>query len=462
MDHAEAPGLGGDILCLDQPAAVPSGGLAGDGLGPPAIQLPAYQRQAVANPARFTWNCWARQTGKSFAFSLRRLLRGLARRRNQIILSAGERQSREVMEKVRMHCQALKIHSELRGEGFYRGTSFRQLEVRLPGDIRVIGLPANPMTARGYSGDVFLDEFAMHRDDDAIWASLFPSLLRGEGELDVASTPRGQKNFFYRLKENPRFHHSTLTLAEAVAGGLDVDIEAMRSGIGDELAWRQEFCCDFADEATSFMTYDLIRGCQDGRLETAVDWAALDRPGAVIFAGVDVGRYRDVTAVWLWERMDDTFMTRGVLAMSNASFQEQEAEIARLLEHRGVRRCCIDATGLGLQLSEQLAGRFGDHRVEGLTFTAALKSELAGRLRVLAERGLLRIPPDETVVDDWHSIARVVTAAGHVRFDADRSSGGHADRFWAAALGLHAADDSGGGLGVVTSGRLAFARKGIW
>lgn len=133
----------------------------------PLVGLLGYQRAAVASDARFTWNCWARQTGKSFAFSLRRVVRGLARRRNQIILSAGQRQSREVMEKVREHCAALRVWSEMHGEGFWRGTSIRKMELRLPGGVRIIGLPANPMTARGFfeREDVFLDEFAMHRDD---------------------------------------------------------------------------------------------------------------------------------------------------------------------------------------------------------------------------------------------------------------------------------------------------------
>jgi len=119
--------------------------------------LLAYQADVVTSPARFTWSCWARQTGKSFTFSLRRLLRGLARRRDQIILSAGERQSREVMEKARMHCVALKIWHRWNGRGTFRGTRLRQLEIRLPGGVRIIGLPANPLTARGfYWGDVLL------------------------------------------------------------------------------------------------------------------------------------------------------------------------------------------------------------------------------------------------------------------------------------------------------------------
>jgi phage FluMu gp28-like protein len=390
------------------------------------------------------------------------VLRGLSRRRNQIILSAGERQSREVMEKVRQHCRALRIWSEWYGYGFFKGTSIRQMEVRLPGNVRIIGLPANPMTARGFTGDVFLDEFAMHADDEAIWSALFPTLLRGEGELDVASTPRGCKNVFYRLLGNARFDHRTVTLEDAVAAGLAVDAGAMRSAIGDEIAWRQEFCCEFVDESTSFMSHALIGQCQDPRLSAAVDWTCLRRSGACVYVGVDVGRFRDVTAIWLWERVSDAFVTRGIEVLQSAPFGEQESVIGRILEQRGVRRCCIDATGLGLHLAERLVERFGEHRVEPVVFTAALKSELAGGLRVAAERGLVRVPVDEAITNDWHSISRVVTGGGHVRFEADRSSGGHADRFWAAALGLHAAGRPVGDAGLVTRGRLAFARDGIW
>ncbi len=428
----------------------------------PVIELLPYQKAALNCDARFTWNCWSRQTGKSFTFALRRVLRGLMRGRNQIILSAGERQSREVMEKVRMHCFALKIWTQLNGQTFFEDTLFRQLEARLPGNVRIIALPANPMTARGFTGDVFLDEFAMHRDDEAIWAALFPTLLRGEGELDVASTPRGCKNMFHRLRSNERFARNTLTLDDAAEQGLDVDAEMMRSAIGDEQAWRQEFRCEFLDETTSFMTHELIRSCQDERLDVGVDWREMARPGADVYVGVDVGRHRDATAIWLWQRRGETFVSQGVEVMQAAPFGEQEAALSRILDQRGVRRCCIDATGLGLHLAERLAERFGEHRVEGVVFTAGLKSQLAGGLRVLAERGLLRIPVDETIANDWHAITRIVTGAGHLRFDADRSSGSHADRFWAAALGVHAADAMAGEAGLETGDKLTFATPGAW
>ena len=77
------------------------------------------------------------------------------------------------------------------GTAFFNDTSLRQLEITLPNGVRIIGLPANPLTARGHTGDVFLDEFAMHAADDAIWASLFPTLLRGDDDLNLASLPLG-------------------------------------------------------------------------------------------------------------------------------------------------------------------------------------------------------------------------------------------------------------------------------
>ncbi len=98
----------------------------------PFFPLLDYQRRDVECEGRFRWNCWARQTGKSFTKSLRRILRGLERGRTQIFLSAGERQSRELMAKARQHCQALKIANDYYDTRFFKNLSIQQLEIALP------------------------------------------------------------------------------------------------------------------------------------------------------------------------------------------------------------------------------------------------------------------------------------------------------------------------------------------
>ncbi|MCA9257224.1 MAG: terminase family protein [Phycisphaerales bacterium] len=429
----------------------------------PWITLLPYQRSAIESRSRFTWNCWSRQTGKSFTFSLRRLIRGLARRRHQIILSAGERQSREVMRKVRMHCQAMRIHSTWSDRPVMEGAALQSLEATLPGGVRILALPANPMTARGFTGDVFLDEFAMHRDDAEIWAALFPTLLRGEGELDIASTPRGRRNLFYRMRDNPQFAVSVVTLRDAIEQGLEANERELREGIDDEFAWRQEFCCEFLDEACAFLSLDMIHRCESDAATTSIDWTLLRLHGAEVFVGIDIGRFRDLTAIWLWRRDDDAYTTIGVMTLENTSFDDQERAIVEILSQRAVRRCCIDATGVSLHLSERLVERFGEHSVTPIVFTSATKSRIASTLRIHAERGVLRIPRDRQIVEDWHSVTRTASVTGHPRFEADRQGNSHADRFWAAALGLTAAEGCGPvGADFLTDGQLRFGGAGIW
>ena len=42
-----------------------------------------------------------------------------------------------------------------------------------------------------------------------------------------------------------------------------------------------------------------------------------------------------------------------------------------------MRRCCIDATGLGMQLAERAQERFGKYYVEGIHFSGPVKEDLA-------------------------------------------------------------------------------------
>jgi len=426
------------------------------------IPLLSYQRADIVSPARFSWCCWSRQIGKSFTKSLRRLLRGIERRRTQIFLSAGERQSRELMIKAQQHCKALNLAARFRGDEFLHGTSFKQLMIELPNGVRVIGLPANPTTARGFTGDVFLDEFAMHRDDREIWAAVFPTVLRGGGELDVASTPKGRDNLFAELRDNDTFTHSVITLEQAIDAGLDIDAEQIRQSMNDDELYRQEFCCEFLDESSAFLTYEQIKQIEDQSLEPAFDLDGLTRCKSDLFCGVDIGRYRDLTVMWVLESSGTLLVTRGVRVTRNEPFRQQSEALHSLLALRAMRRCCIDSGGMGMPLAEAAADKFGSTRVEAVMFTPAVKDDLASRLRLRVEAQSIRIPVDESIRNDWHSVRRSVTTAGPARYETTRSGGGHGDRFWAASLAVRAAQSGTGRIEAVRGHALKFARQGVW
>ena len=114
-----------------------------------------------------------------------------------------------------------------------------------------------------------------------------------------------------------------------------------------------------------------------------------------------------------------------------------------------VQRCCIDQTGIGRQFAERAQARFGRYAVEGVQFTGPAKEELAYPLRAACEDRAMRIPGTAAIRADLRGVKKETTAAGNIRFAADRGKNGHSDRFWALALALHAGKPAGVAYGAV-------------
>src|SRR5208282_1860976 len=119
-----------------------------------------YQRRWIKDDAKLKIAVWSRQSGKSFAAALRAVMKCMNKRTQYIILSKGERQSRQFMEKVKDFCQVFRAANSLK-EFSVMETEEKTMEVYFPKThSRIIGLPANADAARGYSGNIVLDEFA--------------------------------------------------------------------------------------------------------------------------------------------------------------------------------------------------------------------------------------------------------------------------------------------------------------
>ncbi len=401
---------------------------------PRAILLP-YQRAWVNDKSPVKAWLAARQIGKSFALSMEAVTMALGARCNNMVLSSSERQSREIMQKVFSHLRVLRVVSD----EIIQAESATKEEVTLPNGSRIISLPANPDTVRGFSGNVFLDEFAFHKDSEAIWRAMYPTVTRGY-KVRISSTANGKSNMFYRLWSEGELSRHMTDIYTAKREGLEVDLDALRTGIGDPDAWAQEYECRFIDEATAYITYDMLSACEDEN-------ATKERPpqlGTVFngefYLGFDVARKGDLSILWLWEKVGDVFWTRMVKEMKNTAFAAQRDYLYAVLSGAygfKVRRCCIDSTGLGAQMAEEAIERFGPI-VEAVIFTGKVKEDLAVTLRRRFEDRQVRIPADRDIREDIHSVKRFTTSAGNIRFDAERTELGHADRFWAAALGVHA------------------------
>lgn len=413
----------------------------------PAVPLHGYQRRWMLDDARFKVGMFARQTGKTFTTSLEIvddcfMAEAAGRRTRWVILSRGERQAKEAMnEGVKLHCQAYNLGIE-EIEGTYRGqdgTLYNLLEVVLPGGSRITALPANPDTARGFSANVFLDEFAFHQDSRAIWRALFPVISKG-WKLRVTSTPNGKGNKFYDLMEGKSavWSRHKVDIYQAVADGLERNIDELRDGLDDEDTWKQEYELKWLDEATSWLPFDLINSVENDQAGLPDLYA-----GGPCFVGVDIAARNDLFVIWVLEAVGDVLWTREIVARKGLSFAEQDAELDRVMSRYLVVRTCMDQTGMGEKPVEDAQRRYGTLRVEGILFSLATKQMLATVGKESFEDRRIRIPlGDQKLRNDLHKLKKEPSAVigGAPRFVADRDSEGHADRAWACFLACHAAD----------------------
>ena len=400
-----------------------------------------YQQRWVVDQARFKIGMFARQTGKTFCATFEiakdcQVADLSGKRIRWVILSRGERQAKEAMEEgVKRHCQALGALVTARADDYQSGgASYRALEVEFPGGSRITALPANPDTARGFSSNVFLDEFAFHQDSRKIWMALFPVISAGH-KLRVVSTPNGKGNKFYNLMtgKDDAWSRRSVDIYQAVADGLPRDIDALRAAIGDPDAWAQEYELKWLDEASAWLPYDLISSCEDEDAGCSQLYG-----GGPCFLGVDIAARNDLFVIWVDELVGDVLWCREIITGKRISFAGQAELLADCFRRYNVVRCCMDQTGMGEAPVEAARRRHGS-RVEGVLFTAANKLVLATLGKEQFEDRRCRVPIDPQVRADLHKPKKVVGPTGTPRFIAESDAQGHADRAWAKFLAASAA-----------------------
>lgn len=397
------------------------------------ILLP-YQREALQGikTHKYSVLLWCRQAGKSFVLALFAIERAVELKGHTVIvISPSERQSKEFMEKVRLHIQAIKA---LKIE-FFEDVVANVLEAKFPNGSRIIAVPSKPETVRGFSGDVIMDEASFFERGHEVYQAVFPTITRKpEYKLVAISTPRSKKDIFYYLwhsaEGDPLWFRMKLDIYEAERKGLSLNIEELKRGIKSERAWRTEYLCEFLDEEEVLVPYELITACEE---DTRVD--DLRRCTGELYAGIDIGRRHDLTAIAILEKLGSILYLRKLEVLKGVPFSEQAKVIDHIVSY--CYRVAIDETGLGMQLSEELERRWGSVKIKRVYFTARSKEKLAERLKVKFQDRTIRIFNDNDLREELHSIRRVVSDSGNIRYEAS-SEEGHADRAWALALAVYA------------------------
>ncbi len=417
--------------------------------------LMPYQLKWVEDSSRFKIGMWSRQTGKSFATACEAVVDCAAQPRGNsclwVVLSAGERQALEWMEKAKKWTEAVKAtvdsYDEIRESA---NALLSRAEIRFGNGARIVAIPANPDTARGYSANLVLDEFAIHEKPFDIWAAIYPSItnpLNGEKRLRIVSTPKGRGNKFADLWEhNETYSKHKVTIEDAVRMGLPVDLAELRAGVDDPDIWAQEYMCEFIDNTSVLLPYEMIGKCESNNIA--------DDGQSPVYIGMDVGRSKDLSVIVTAVKLGDVLSVIDVTELKRMAFNDQ---LEVLLSKAGwefgarrplvnyanrVKRVCIDSTGIGAMLAEE-AARLGGGKFEGVNFNMQTKGEMYGLMRRKFEERSIRIPVSRDLREDLHAVQRVVSTGGNVTYSAPRNADGHSDRAAALALCIRAANTTG-------------------
>jgi phage FluMu gp28-like protein len=448
------------------------------------IQFRPYQEQPFLDRESgiAIW-FWSRQIGKSFTLASWIVDRMLSRPGRTItVLSNSRDNGAELNIKVREICDMLGqvVDQEDLSEDLKYENMTMVSRIMVDGKTsRCLVLAANPRTARGFSGDLVLDEFAFHENSHAIWDAAEPILSSNPDYLcRIASTPNGTQNMFYLMVTSEYGKVYKVRRSDAFKQGLKIYHPKTRKPITpdearavaiDKKSYDQNYELKWADENSNLLTYELIGKAEreDVGVLCEQEWSpeALAKLAAItgpIYVGYDVGRKHDVSVISVMEKVGPIFRERVTLRLADMRLPAQQARLEVVLQHKCFRCAKIDMTGIGLGVTEYTQEKYGSFRIQGVNFsstvpitalqqqsgrkgeTIKVTEHMATLLLAVYENGFIEHLYDQRMRDDLRLPERIVSPGGKVSIAASRNSEDHADHFWAKALAIYAAETTGG------------------
>lgn len=397
-----------------------------------------YQKKWINDKSRFKIGMFARQTGKTFSTTFEIVLDVLWHESNNnftqwVILSRSERQAQEAMLNG-VYKHLLLYKNLLKNKGIDFKYNEKKLEVEFSNGSRINALSSNPNTARGFSANVYLDEFAFHHDSSQIWKGVFPVISNGY-KIRITSTPNGMHNMFYNLinDQSGLWSKHIVDIYQATSLGLNRDIDEIRKAIKDPQAFEQEYELKWIDESSSWIPYELI-------LSAEIDDCS-NYQNNLCFIGVDIGRINDLFVAVVIEKIWEILFVREIVERKSASFSEQDFIIDKLMKSYRVCKIYVDKTGIGLKPFEDYQRKYGSMKVQGIHFTSQEKYNLALTAKQKFIERLIKIPNNNyNLRADLHSVRKTINNNNTPKFIVAGETDGHADRAWALFMAISASE----------------------
>jgi hypothetical protein len=200
---------------------------------------------------RLLLNC-SRQSGKSTITATKALHTGVYRAKSLILLvSPSLRQSRELFRKVKEGYEAMEVKPGLLEDN--------RLSMVFPNGSRIVSLPSDQSTIRGFSRVTMILEDEASQVKDDFYYAILPMLIINNGVFIAMTTPYGKRGHFFHEWTNGGADWKRIEITAAQCPRISPEeLERQRRSLGG-MFFRQEFCCEFVETVDTVFGYDMIQ-----------------------------------------------------------------------------------------------------------------------------------------------------------------------------------------------------------
>ncbi len=318
----------------------------------------------------------------------------------------------------------------------------------------------------GKRGHIYIDEAALHKDFQQLFDIAKPATRWGF-TLTFFSTHRSKQNYFFKLIEKikkgeiPEAEAMSITLVDALNDGYLNTLNYKNALVGkkqytsneqffeeekkqassEEMFLQENMCIPADADSTQAVKEDDLSKVMFPQM----DLFTQPKAKAKYYCGIDIGRNRDLSVIWICEDVSTNkqpmLVTRFIETMSQTEFSKQEKKIVEILQKWRPRHCMIDGTNTGAMLAENLEKRFGF--CESVKITAVTRPKYISDLVAFIRREPIafKIPNSNEIWEDFLSVERYINKYGKEDFFIPAHTGrsnSHGDRFMSMTLCLQA------------------------
>ena len=221
------------------------------------FQADAAQSRVLASGSRRgILNC-TRQWGKSTVTAAMAVHHAMTREESLVlVVSPSARQSGELLRKAEGFVGRLGQRA--------KGDGTNELSLVFPNGSRMVGLPGNDATVRGFSavGLLLVDEASRVSDD--LYRAVRPMLAVSGGTLWLMSTPNGKRGFFWEAWSGGGEDWERVQVTARECPRIPAKFLAEEERAMGDRWFRQEYLCEFGETAGAlFSEEDLRRAIRD-------------------------------------------------------------------------------------------------------------------------------------------------------------------------------------------------------